>query len=348
MSSFDLEPFKESLMELTFNSRPIIQNLTTIAHEEMENYKEIVQTIEERVFLAKPREKLFILYLLDSICKNIGKEYCSEFEKNIYNVFVHAFESIKEDEFLKEQYLKLLKTWYVVFSHETLRKIEDKIKTIKNSNDFQKKVHVNTQVFQPKSNQELILEIQNTLQEKGGELIKKPHIQAQILKLNQVLNAPKVEIPSSPTSLLKSLSQHGLVNSTENLIKELYHNFEYQCNTCGRRFKIKNDYNSHYDSHFKKNQNLLLSRNWYSNHFDSLPWSSISNDTKKEENEEKEENVVSDENQDTCPICREKFEKIYNQKLDEWMYKNTILNKNNQIIHKGCSEEPLLKKVKFE
>lgn len=344
--SFDIDNFKDSLKELTFNSRPIIQNLTTIAFENIQNYKEIVTCIEERIFEAKPREKLFILYLLDSITKNIGKEYCSEFEKNLYKTFINSFESIKEDEYLKEQYLKLFKTWYVVYSHQVLKEIEDKVKLIKNSNDFQKKIHVNTQIFQPKSNQELILEIQNTLQEKGGEVIKKPHIQAQILKLNQVLNtnSSNTSIPSSPTSLLKSLTQHGLV-TTDSSIKELYHNFEFQCNTCGKRFKLKNDYNSHYDSHFKKNVSLL-SRNWYSN-LDSPPFSSLSE--KKEEIIEKIENVIADENQDTCPICREKFEKFFNQKLDEWMYKNTIINQNNQIIHKSCSsEEPLLKKVKFE
>ena len=62
-----LEAYKQSLSELTFNSRPIIDNLTIIAKENPNVADGIVDLITQRIYKTIPDQKLFALYLLDSI-----------------------------------------------------------------------------------------------------------------------------------------------------------------------------------------------------------------------------------------------------------------------------------------
>jgi hypothetical protein len=64
--------------------------------------------------------------------------------------------------------------------------------------------------------------------------------------------------------------------------------------------------------------------------------------------EEKEVYVLSDDTQTFCPICKEKFEKVYIN--DEFRYKGAIIDpRSNMITHKGCVfEEGPAKKKKFE
>ncbi|WVW83930.1 hypothetical protein I302_105953 [Kwoniella bestiolae CBS 10118] len=78
------DPFRayyaDRLRQLTFNSRPIIQDLSMMAgaqrdQNNWEGMNVVVQEIEEATLRALPTQKLPLLYLIDSISKNIGPPY---------------------------------------------------------------------------------------------------------------------------------------------------------------------------------------------------------------------------------------------------------------------------------
>ncbi|KAK8864405.1 hypothetical protein IAR55_001653 [Kwoniella newhampshirensis] len=79
-----LDPFRayyaDRLRQLTFNSRPLIQDLsmTAMAQRDQNNWSGmgvVVEEIEAAVLTAPPTQKLPLLYLIDSISKNIGPPY---------------------------------------------------------------------------------------------------------------------------------------------------------------------------------------------------------------------------------------------------------------------------------
>lgn len=86
-----VEDYASSLRELTFNSRPIIVNLTTIAKENTEYADGILQAITTRIYKCIPEQKLFTLYLLDLICKTVGNPYNILVGDEIFKLFSHVY-----------------------------------------------------------------------------------------------------------------------------------------------------------------------------------------------------------------------------------------------------------------
>ncbi|KAK4684460.1 hypothetical protein P7C73_g5713, partial [Tremellales sp. Uapishka_1] len=79
-----VDPFRayysDRLRELTFNSRPLIQDLSMQAmyQRDQQNWdamRTIVEEIDRAVARASPAHKLPLLYLIDSISKNLGAPY---------------------------------------------------------------------------------------------------------------------------------------------------------------------------------------------------------------------------------------------------------------------------------
>ncbi|ODV62759.1 Pcf11p ASCRUDRAFT_68590 [Ascoidea rubescens DSM 1968] len=98
-----------SLNELTFNSRPIIVNLTVIAQENIVAAPYITKAIQNRIQSCLPTQKLFTLYLLDSICKNIGSPYTVLFGSNLYNIFTQTYSLVSD--LHRKKLIDLFKTW---------------------------------------------------------------------------------------------------------------------------------------------------------------------------------------------------------------------------------------------
>uniref|UniRef100_A0AAY4A6A0 Pre-mRNA cleavage complex 2 protein Pcf11 n=1 Tax=Denticeps clupeoides TaxID=299321 RepID=A0AAY4A6A0_9TELE len=105
--------YQSSLEDLTFNSKPHINMLTILAEENLHFAKDIVAIIEAQIDKAPPAEKLPVLYLVDSIVKNVGGEYLAVFAKNLVSSFICVFEKV--DENTRKSLFKLRSTWDEIF-----------------------------------------------------------------------------------------------------------------------------------------------------------------------------------------------------------------------------------------
>eukprot|EP00871_Galdieria_phlegrea_P006101 jgi/Galph1/979/GphlegSOOS_G5624.1 len=141
--------YGEFLLDLTFNSKPIIDNLTTIAAENKHAAAAIVSAIESRIAHVSPDKKLPALYLLDSIVKNIGEPYRSLFQKNLQTTFLSAFRVVPKA--VRYSMMRLLETWPPYFGNHTISML--KVRANELHKNLEKKgvesgtVHVNPQIL---------------------------------------------------------------------------------------------------------------------------------------------------------------------------------------------------------
>ncbi|SDA00297.1 BZ3501_MvSof-1269-A2-R1_Chr2-2g04515 [Microbotryum saponariae] len=102
--------FKSQLAALSFNSKPLITNLTLFAHEHLVRMAPVVAScLEDHLKVSPPSFKLPALYLLDSISKNIGPPYLALFARFIKRGFVDAYHV--SDPATRVKMEELLGTW---------------------------------------------------------------------------------------------------------------------------------------------------------------------------------------------------------------------------------------------
>ncbi|KAK9473960.1 uncharacterized protein V1510DRAFT_361984 [Dipodascopsis tothii] len=125
------QDYMTSLEELTVNSKPIITNLTIIAQENLPAAEVITRAIEDHVNKCSPASKLPALYLLDSICKNVGSPYTLLFGRNLYKTFTDAYTLVPDP--VRRKMAELFQTWkqpmsstgQQLFSSEPVRRIDN-------------------------------------------------------------------------------------------------------------------------------------------------------------------------------------------------------------------------------
>ncbi|XP_035240197.1 uncharacterized protein LOC118209147 [Anguilla anguilla] len=120
--------YLSALEDLTFNSKHYINMLTKLAKENLYFAKDIVAIVEAHIVKAPATQKLPVLYLVDSIVKNLKGHYLAEFAKNITILFVSVFEKVDCD--TRKTLRRLRDTWDDVFSLETLYALDMHVRCI--------------------------------------------------------------------------------------------------------------------------------------------------------------------------------------------------------------------------
>jgi cell fate (sporulation/competence/biofilm development) regulator YmcA (YheA/YmcA/DUF963 family) len=131
-----IQNFKNVLDQLTFNSKPIISELTDMAKRYINMAPVIVETIENQINNVPRHQKLPLMYLMDSICKNIGGSYLLLFSLNLTKFFGQTYNLVDSDTQMKLK--RLVNTWKdypkgPLFSQNILENLNSII------NQFQKK-----------------------------------------------------------------------------------------------------------------------------------------------------------------------------------------------------------------
>ncbi|XP_039484648.1 uncharacterized protein LOC120447207 isoform X1 [Drosophila santomea] len=147
------EEYLSSLQDLNCNSKPLINMLTMLAEENINYAHIIVKVVEYYISQVAPEFKLPILYLIDSIVKNVKSSYVQLFGQCIVNIFLHAFESVQHSqsqvlEKVRERMYALRQTWNEVFPPSKMYALDVKVKRLDNNwpitaKQPTNKIHVN-------------------------------------------------------------------------------------------------------------------------------------------------------------------------------------------------------------
>ncbi|XP_033103764.1 pre-mRNA cleavage complex 2 protein Pcf11-like [Anneissia japonica] len=128
MAEAVIEEYVSTLNDLKQNSKPMINVLTMLAVDNIKYAKDIVGLVESRIQKASGKEKLPVLYLMDSIIKNKGGVYLQYFSSNLVQTFVGAF--AKVDEKTRESMFKLRSTWNGLYPDVILHGLDKRVKGI--------------------------------------------------------------------------------------------------------------------------------------------------------------------------------------------------------------------------
>ncbi|VDO34369.1 unnamed protein product [Haemonchus placei] len=150
--------YKLTLDELVNNNKTQINLLTILAEDYQQHAASIVETIEKQIYTVPKAQKLPILYVADSIMKNIpNSDYKDLFAKIVVRVFIHVF--LEGDEVVRAAMYRLRQTWGDIFNRSKLYQLDIKSDDVpkKVKSEVPKRVRFKTEMKEPKK--ELIDEL---------------------------------------------------------------------------------------------------------------------------------------------------------------------------------------------
>uniref|UniRef100_A0A182QI56 CID domain-containing protein n=1 Tax=Anopheles farauti TaxID=69004 RepID=A0A182QI56_9DIPT len=179
--------YLSSLADLNVNSKPLINMLTILAEENLEYAPIIVPLLEKHLAKVAPDVKLPILYLVDSIIKNVGKKYLELFSEVIVNMFCGVFQSVNEK--IREKMFSLRQTWNDVFEQPKLYTLDVKINSIDPGWPItaHPKIHFNPNFL--KGSEAATMNVQQQLRDKHRELLE---LQAKKLELELIQTKKRI------------------------------------------------------------------------------------------------------------------------------------------------------------
>lgn len=198
------EAYMSSLTDLTMNSKPLISMLTMLAEENIEYASVIVDTIEKHIVHVRSDFKLPILYLIDSIVKNL-QSYRKHVNMKIVNIFCDVFSKVNEQ--IREKMFQLRQTWNDVFPQTKLFTLDVKVNSIDPNwpitAQIQPKspaIHVNPNFLSNLNKAPIGNQLTDELKKKQFELIelqrKKQELERTVSKKTQnVQNQQQQKIP---------------------------------------------------------------------------------------------------------------------------------------------------------
>ncbi|KAK6172253.1 hypothetical protein SNE40_015955 [Patella caerulea] len=128
MESEVAEAYRSSLKDLSQNSKPLINMLTMLADDHEQHAALIIDVIEDHIQKVKPSLKLPVLYLVDSIIKNLQTStYRTMFPPKLVKMFCETFEKV--DEKTRQAMFKLRQTWTNVIPNKKLYAIDVRVNT---------------------------------------------------------------------------------------------------------------------------------------------------------------------------------------------------------------------------
>ncbi|KAK6060267.1 hypothetical protein COOONC_02078 [Cooperia oncophora] len=118
-----------TLDELVNNNKTQINLLTILAEDYQQHAASIVDTIEKQIYTVPKAQKLPIMYVADSIMKNIpNSDYKELFAKIVVRIFVHVF--LEGDEVVRAAMYRLRQTWGDIFNRSKLYQLDIKVNEI--------------------------------------------------------------------------------------------------------------------------------------------------------------------------------------------------------------------------
>lgn len=117
--------FQRLLVQLKCNSKNVIDVLTNFAKSNINDAENIFSVIENQI---NGSNGLLMLYLIDSIIKNVGAVYVTLFKNVMMNIFSEIFK-IAESETRIKMY-KLRHTWNGIISARLLHSLDVEIREI--------------------------------------------------------------------------------------------------------------------------------------------------------------------------------------------------------------------------
>ncbi|KAI6170135.1 CID domain-containing protein [Aphelenchoides besseyi] len=122
--------YQKTLSTLDSNNKQKINILTMLAEDYAKHSEGIVNVIKQSILEVPNNQKLFRLYLVDSIVKNLREtgDYVEHFAECLVEIFVHVFQ--RSDERTRASLFKLRSTWTDIFPRGQLYSLDLEIHQI--------------------------------------------------------------------------------------------------------------------------------------------------------------------------------------------------------------------------